>query len=236
MRSSSIYLQLKGEKRHELELRFWTNQSRFFLSKRISFFLAYFLISWFATLWQGGHVGGQYNRTFSRIIYMKIKFSSQRREMLLFLTTNMAAVTSRANQQYMVLQYPTCCITIQRKQHSWQGCLKRSFKKHWSEKHLWRKLYAFANSPFQTLMNTSSQMLATSHAPLWCKTRPLNSCEYKINWRAIILASNTNFLKLKSTHQKPVIQGKQNYEEFSPGSDSVNHHLDSHGHASRSRF
>ena len=29
---------------------------------------------------------------------MKIEFSSQRREMLLFLTTNMAAVTSRANQ------------------------------------------------------------------------------------------------------------------------------------------
>ena len=31
---------------------------------------------------------------------MKIEFSSQRREMLLFLTTNMAAVTSHANQQY----------------------------------------------------------------------------------------------------------------------------------------
>ena len=30
---------------------------------------------------------------------MKIEFSSQRRVMLLFLTTNMAAVTSRANQQ-----------------------------------------------------------------------------------------------------------------------------------------
>ena len=36
---------------------------------------------------------------FSRTIYMKIKFGSQRREMILFLTTNMAAVTSRANQQ-----------------------------------------------------------------------------------------------------------------------------------------
>ena len=33
---------------------------------------------------------------------MKIEFSSQRREMLLFLTTNMAAVTSRANQQFML--------------------------------------------------------------------------------------------------------------------------------------
>ena len=30
---------------------------------------------------------------------MKIEFSSQRREMLLFLTINMAAMTSRANQQ-----------------------------------------------------------------------------------------------------------------------------------------
>ena len=30
---------------------------------------------------------------------MKIEFSSQRREMLFFLTTNMAAVKSRANQQ-----------------------------------------------------------------------------------------------------------------------------------------
>ena len=45
-------------------------------------------------------VWGQYNRNFSRRIYMKIAFSSQRREMLLFLTANMAAVTSRGNQQY----------------------------------------------------------------------------------------------------------------------------------------
>ena len=33
--------------------------------------------SWFATTWQGGHVGGRYNR-----IYMKIELSSQRRETL----------------------------------------------------------------------------------------------------------------------------------------------------------
>ena len=31
---------------------------------------------------------------------MKIEFSSQRRGMLLFLSTNIAAMTSRANQQY----------------------------------------------------------------------------------------------------------------------------------------
>ena len=45
---------------------------------------------------------GQYNR-----ISMKIQFSSQRREMLLFLTTNMAAVTSRANQQYRLFSQAT---------------------------------------------------------------------------------------------------------------------------------
>ena len=39
---------------------------------------------------------------FSGRIYMKIVFSSQGREMLLFLTTHMAAVTSRANQQWNI--------------------------------------------------------------------------------------------------------------------------------------
>ena len=33
---------------------------------------------------------------------MKIEFSSQRREVLLFLTTNMAGVTSRANQHLVL--------------------------------------------------------------------------------------------------------------------------------------
>ena len=37
---------------------------------------------------------------FSRRIYVKKEVTSQRREMLLFLTTKMAAVTSPANQQY----------------------------------------------------------------------------------------------------------------------------------------
>ena len=44
------------------------------------------------TKWQGGHGGFQYNRIFSGRSYMKIEFLSQRREMLLFLSTNMAAV------------------------------------------------------------------------------------------------------------------------------------------------
>ena len=54
--------------------------------------------SWFTTTWQGGHVGGQNNKIFSRRIYMKKEFSFQGREMLLFLIINMAAATSRANQ------------------------------------------------------------------------------------------------------------------------------------------
>ena len=41
-------------------------------------------------------------KNLSRRIYMKIEFGSQRREMLLFLTTYMAAVTSRANQQLLL--------------------------------------------------------------------------------------------------------------------------------------
>ena len=36
---------------------------------------------------------------FSRRIYVKIEFTSQEREMLLFLTTTLAAVLSRVNQQ-----------------------------------------------------------------------------------------------------------------------------------------
>ena len=52
--------------------------------------------SWFATTWRG-----QYNRI----------FFSQRKEMLLFLTTNMAAVASRANQQsHQVLTQNWCGI------------------------------------------------------------------------------------------------------------------------------
>ena len=35
---------------------------------------------------------------------MKIELSSQRREMLSFLTTNMAAVTSRVNQQWTITE------------------------------------------------------------------------------------------------------------------------------------
>ena len=48
-----------------------------------------------------GHFGGQYNRIFSRRIYMKIEFSSQRREIRLFLTTNMATVTSPENRRLL---------------------------------------------------------------------------------------------------------------------------------------
>ena len=46
---------------------------------------------------------------------MKIELSYQRREILLFLTTNMTAVTSRANQQLMVKNRD---ISLLRKLHS----------------------------------------------------------------------------------------------------------------------
>ena len=49
---------------------------------------------------QGGHVGAQYNRIFCRRIYLKIEFSSHRREIHLFLTISMAAVTSCVNLQF----------------------------------------------------------------------------------------------------------------------------------------
>ena len=80
--------------RVKTSLETWIQRCPFCLTARA------YLNSWFATTWQGGHVGGQNKRIFPRRIYMKIEFSSQRREVLLFLTTNMAAVTSRANQQY----------------------------------------------------------------------------------------------------------------------------------------
>ena len=38
---------------------------------------------------------------------MKMEFSSQRREMLWFFNTKMAAMTSRANQQYITNWYKT---------------------------------------------------------------------------------------------------------------------------------
>ena len=44
-------------------------------------------------------LGSKQQNFFSRRIYMKIGFSSQRKEMLMFLSANMATVTSRANQQ-----------------------------------------------------------------------------------------------------------------------------------------
>ena len=42
-----------------------------------------------------------------QIIYMKMEFSSKRREMLWFFNTNMAAMTSRVNQQYITNWYKT---------------------------------------------------------------------------------------------------------------------------------
>ena len=45
------------------------------------------------------HVGGQNKRKFVHVVCIKIEVNSQRRKILLFLSTNMAAMTSRANHQ-----------------------------------------------------------------------------------------------------------------------------------------
>ena len=45
-------------------------------------------------------LGASKKELFSRRIYRKVEVTSQRGEMLLFLTTKMAAVTSPANQKY----------------------------------------------------------------------------------------------------------------------------------------
>ena len=47
--------------------------------------------SWFGTTWHGGHDGGQYNKKLFQRIDMKMDFSSQRREVLLVLTTNISS-------------------------------------------------------------------------------------------------------------------------------------------------
>ena len=52
---------------------------------------------------------------FSRRIYMKIEVTSQRAEMLLFLTTKMAAVTSPANQKsslFIISKNTLCSQTV----------------------------------------------------------------------------------------------------------------------------
>ena len=45
------------------------------------------------------HVGGQNKRKFVHIVCIKMEVNSQRRKILLFLSTNMAAMTSHANHQ-----------------------------------------------------------------------------------------------------------------------------------------
>ena len=45
------------------------------------------------------HVGGQNKRKFVYVVCIKIEVNSHRRKILLFLYTNMAAMTSHANHQ-----------------------------------------------------------------------------------------------------------------------------------------
>ena len=46
------------------------------------------------------HVGGQNKRKFAHIVCIKMEVNTQRRKILLFLSTNMAAMTSHAIHQY----------------------------------------------------------------------------------------------------------------------------------------
>ena len=46
------------------------------------------------------HVGGQNKRKFAHVICIKTAVNSQRRKILLFLSTNMAAMASHKNDQY----------------------------------------------------------------------------------------------------------------------------------------
>ena len=46
------------------------------------------------------HIGGQNKRKFVHVVCIKIEVISHRRKILLFLSTNMAAMTSHANHQY----------------------------------------------------------------------------------------------------------------------------------------
>ena len=64
---------------------------------------------------------------FSQRIYVKIEFSSQRREILLFLTTNMAAVTSRKKHAITEKWKYTFCCSLRENTHSfvWNGDQQR---------------------------------------------------------------------------------------------------------------
>ena len=73
-----------------------------------------------ASFWRWGLWNSEVShRICSRRIYMKMEFSSQRREMFLFLITNMAAVTSRAK--------PTVREKIKKMNSNWtdqRNCIK----------------------------------------------------------------------------------------------------------------
>ena len=59
---------------------------------------------------------------------MEIESSSQRKEMLLFLTTNMAAVTSRTNQQYITWAFPLFVSLRKEKLQSLSNCSLFNFR------------------------------------------------------------------------------------------------------------
>ena len=61
---------------------------------------------------------------------MKIEFSSQKREMLLFLTTNVAAVTSRANRQFSLFSLNDSQSFLGNVKYSAEKKLSQDWKKY----------------------------------------------------------------------------------------------------------
>ena len=60
--------------------------------------------SWFCNHVTGQPCKGQYNRIFSRRIYMKMEFSFQRREMLSFLTSNSCRLEKLINIKVILFE------------------------------------------------------------------------------------------------------------------------------------
>ena len=58
------------------------------------------------------HIGGQNKRKFVHLVCIKMEVNSQRRKMLFFLSTNMAAMTSPANHQYQQAFARCACFFI----------------------------------------------------------------------------------------------------------------------------
>ena len=78
----------------------------------------YFILSsWFATTWQGGHVGGQYNKNcFSKNLHKNIFYFPGERNAFVLNHHHMAALTSPANKQLPITRhFSQCHLTLAKK-------------------------------------------------------------------------------------------------------------------------